>query len=52
MEADIPEEILIVMIKRDSEIIVPKGSTLIKQGDILVLSGNNIEYLLERNAGA
>lgn len=52
MEANIPEEILIVMIKRDSEIIVPKGSTLIKQGDILVLSGNNIEYLLERNAGA
>lgn len=49
MEADIPEEILIVMIKRDSEIIVPKGSTLIKQGDILVLSGNNIEYLLDKN---
>lgn len=52
MEADIPEEILIVMIKRDSEIIVPKGSTLIKQGDILVLSGNNIEYLLEKNVGS
>jgi len=51
MEADIPEEILIVMIKRDIEIIVPKGSTLIKQGDILVLSGNNIEYLLEKNIG-
>jgi len=51
MEADIPEEILIVMIKRDNEIIVPKGSTLIKQGDILVLSGNNIEYLLEKNIG-
>ncbi len=49
MEANIPEEILIVMIKRDSEIIVPKGSTLIKQGDILVLSGNNIEYLLDKN---
>ncbi len=52
MEADIPEEILIVMIKRDSEIIVPKGSTLINQGDILVLSGNNIEYLLEKNVGS
>ncbi|WP_346886845.1 potassium/proton antiporter [Clostridium sp. UBA4395] len=52
MEADIPEEILIVMIKRGSEIIVPKGSTLIKQDDILVLSGNNIEYLLERNVGS
>jgi len=52
MEADIPEEILIVMIKRDNEIIVPKGSTLIKQGDILVLSGNNIEYILEKNVGS
>ncbi|HBA03102.1 MAG TPA: potassium/proton antiporter [Clostridium sp.] len=52
MEADIPEEILIVMIKRDNEIIVPKGSTLINQGDILVLSGNNIEYLLEKNVGS
>jgi cell volume regulation protein A len=50
MEADIPEEILIAMIKRDNEIIVPKGSTLIKQGDILVLSGNDIEYLLEKKA--
>ncbi len=40
------------MIKRDSEIIVPKGSTLINQGDILVLSGNNIEYLLEKNVGS
>ncbi|WP_346930727.1 potassium/proton antiporter [Clostridium sp.] len=52
MEADIPEEILIVMIKRDNEIIVPKGSTIINQGDILVLSGNNIEYLLEKNVGS
>ncbi|WP_346936514.1 potassium/proton antiporter [Clostridium sp.] len=52
MEADIPEEILIVMIKRDNEIIVPKGSTLIKKGDILVLSGNNIEYILEKNIGS
>lgn len=52
VEADIPEEILIVMIKRDNEIIVPKGSTLIKKGDILVLSGNNIEYILEKNIGS
>jgi len=52
MEADIPEEILIVMIKRDNEIIVPKGSTLIKKGDVLVLSGNNIEYILEKNIGS
>lgn len=46
MDANIPEEILIVMIKRDNKILVPKGSTIIKSGDILVLSGNNIESLI------
>jgi len=46
MDADIPEEILIVMIKRGDEVIVPKGYTIIKKGDILVLSGNNIEDLI------
>lgn len=43
MDANIPEEILVVMIKRKNEIITPKGSTLIKVDDILVLSGNNFE---------
>lgn len=46
MDANIPEEILIVMIKRDNKILVPKGSTVIKGGDTLVLSGNNIENLI------
>ena len=46
MDANIPEEILIVMIKRDNKILVPKGSTVIKGGDTLVLSGNNIESLI------
>ncbi len=46
MDADIPEEILIVMIKRGDKVIVPKGYTIIKKGDILVLSGNNIEDLI------
>ena len=46
MDADIPEEILIVMIKRDHKILVPKGSTVIKEGDILVVSGNNIKELI------
>ncbi|SHH95719.1 potassium/proton antiporter, CPA1 family (TC 2.A.36) [Clostridium collagenovorans DSM 3089] len=47
IDANIPEDILIVMIKRESNILVPKGSTLIRSGDILVLSGNNIESLIE-----
>ena len=46
MDSNIPEEILIVMIKRDNKILVPKGSTLIKGGDTLVLSGNNIKSLI------
>ena len=46
MDANIPEEILIVMIKRDNKVLVPKGSTVIKNGDTLVLSGNRIESLI------
>ncbi len=45
MDADIPNEILIVMIKRKDEIIIPKGASIIEEGDILVLSGEGIENL-------
>jgi len=41
MDVDIPEEILVVMIKRAENVIHPKGATMIKDGDILVLSGDN-----------
>lgn len=43
MDSDIPEEILIVMIKRDGNVLVPKGSTIIMEGDIVVLTGENLE---------
>lgn len=46
MDANIPEEILIVMIKRDNKILVPKGSTIIKEGDILILSGKDIKSFI------
>ncbi|MCC0637758.1 MULTISPECIES: potassium/proton antiporter [unclassified Clostridioides] len=46
MDSNIPEEILIVMIKRKEQVLVPKGSTVIKRGDILVLSGDKIEELI------
>lgn len=46
MDANIPEDILIVMIKRNNSVIVPKGSTIIKPGDTLFLGGNNIEKLI------
>ena len=45
MDANIPNEILIVMIKRKDEIIIPKGASIIEEGDILVLSGEGIESL-------
>ena len=47
MDANIPEEILIVMIKRGDRVLVPKGAVLIQEGDKLVLSGNNIEQLIQ-----
>lgn len=45
MDAEIPEEILVVMIKRENEVITPKGSSMIKKGDTLVLTGNNLNLL-------
>ena len=50
MDANIPEEILIVMIKRAGEVIIPKGASIIKEGDILVLVGNNPEELVNTNS--
>ncbi|PRR70808.1 K(+)/H(+) antiporter NhaP [Clostridium thermopalmarium DSM 5974] len=45
MNANIPEDVLIIMIKRKDEVIIPKGSSVIKAGDILVLAANNFEKL-------
>ncbi len=47
MDANIPEDILIVMIKRDGDVFVPNGSTLILPEDILVLTGNNLDKFRE-----
>lgn len=43
MDANIPEEILVVMIKRKDEVITPKGLTVIHAGDTLVLSSNDFD---------
>jgi cell volume regulation protein A len=45
MDADIPEEILVVMLKRGNEVIVPKGLTRIHTGDIIVLSSNDFDRI-------
>ena len=46
MDSNIPEEVLVVMIRRDNEVIIPKGSTEIKKDDILVLASNSFDNLL------
>lgn len=43
MDSGIPEEILIVMIRRKGKAVVPKGSTVMREGDVLVFSGTDIE---------
>ncbi|MCR8747109.1 potassium/proton antiporter [Romboutsia lituseburensis] len=45
MDADIPEDILIVMIKRNGDVLVPNGSTVMLLGDVLVITGNNFDIL-------
>lgn len=43
MEAEIPENILVLMVKRNEEYILPKGYTELLPNDVLLLSGNQIE---------
>ena len=43
MKPNIPEEILVVMIKRKNDVIIPKGSTVIEDGDTMVLSSSSEE---------
>lgn len=43
-DLDISRQTLIVMIKRKNRVIIPEGSTVIKQGDSIILySKNNIK---------
>jgi len=51
MDANIDDDILVVMIKRNKDIIIPNGSTMICEGDIMVLTANNFDNLqtLESN---
>ncbi|WP_330409799.1 cation:proton antiporter domain-containing protein [Romboutsia maritimum] len=45
MDSNIPEDILIVMIKRNGEVLIPNGSTYILPQDVLVIAGNNFDGL-------
>lgn len=50
MDLDIPIEILIVMIKRDGKMITPRGATVLKGGDTLMLACDNKKQLIEMEA--
>lgn len=43
MEADIPLSILVLMIKRNREFLMPKGYSTILPNDVLLLSGDQVE---------
>ncbi|MCK7485147.1 MAG: hypothetical protein MZU97_06030 [Bacillus subtilis] len=47
MELDIPERILIVMIKRGKAIVTPRGSTELQAGDVLMLASDSKQELLD-----
>ena len=44
-DADVLDRVLIVMIKRDGEVLVPNGNTVILEDDILVVTSNNVKEL-------
>lgn len=48
MDANIPHDVLVVMIKRKREIIIPKGSTKMLENDVVVLSGNDVSDSFRR----
>lgn len=48
VDMDIPNDILIVMIKRKGKIVVPRGFTVVEEGDTIVFTGSNIQkYIAE-----
>ncbi len=45
-EIDLPDNTLVIIIKRQNRNIVPKGDSVVKQGDILVLSGLQADVMV------
>lgn len=43
VDLEIPDDILIVLIKRKNMIVHPRGSTVIEDGDVLVVGCNNLD---------
>lgn len=49
MDSNIPQDLLIVMIKRKGEVLIPNGSTNILPQDVLVITGNDFDGLNDLN---
>lgn len=47
MELDLPEHVLIVMIKRGKSVVTPRGHTELLAGDVLMLASDSRDELLE-----
>jgi cell volume regulation protein A len=47
MELTLPDHTLAVMVMRDGRYFIPKGSTILKEGDILLMISDNDEALLQ-----
>ena len=45
MDANIPEEIFVVMIRRNNEVVIPKGSTEIMVGDTIVFTAKDFDSI-------
>ncbi|MGL4570365.1 MAG: potassium/proton antiporter [Clostridium sp.] len=45
MDANIPEEIFVVMIRRNNEVVIPKGSTEIMVGDTIVFTAKDFDII-------
>lgn len=47
MELSLPDHTLAVMVMRDNRYFIPKGNTILKEGDILLMISDNDEALLQ-----
>lgn len=45
MDCEIPSDVLIIMIKREDKVVIPKGFTIIKENDTLVFTSDNSEVI-------
>ncbi|MDK2584759.1 potassium/proton antiporter [Romboutsia sedimentorum] len=49
MDSNIPQDLLIVMIKRKGDVLIPNGATNILPQDVLVITGNDFDGLNDLN---